>query len=80
MDLPVALKSNLHDVLFAPKSTDLWVANASHDKQPAATQPYAHFNLAQMLESRPDPAAPEIPLPPAAEKSGNREPAVGNSD
>ena len=45
MDLPVALKSNLHDVLFAPKSTDLWVANASHDKQPAATQPYAHFNL-----------------------------------
>jgi hypothetical protein len=63
MDRPVALKSNLHDVLFAPKSTDLWVANASHDKQPAATQPYAHFNLARLLESQPDPASPEIPLP-----------------
>ena len=72
MDQPVALKSNLHDVLFAPKSTDLWVANASHDKQPAATQPYAHFNLAKMLESQPDPASPEIPLPPAAEIIGNR--------
>ena len=72
MDLPVALKSNLHDVLFAPKSTDLWVANASHDKRPAATQPYAHFNLAKMLASRPDPASPEIPLPPPSENIGNR--------
>jgi isopenicillin-N N-acyltransferase like protein len=80
MDLPVALKSNLHDVLFAPKSTDLWVANAGHDKQPAATQPYAHFNLAQMLESRPDLAAPEIPLPEKAQKSDNRSPGVPISD
>jgi hypothetical protein len=74
MDLPVALKSNLHDVLFAPKSTDLWVANASHDKQPAATQPYAHFNLAEMLASQPDPAAPEIPLLPTSGKTGNGSP------
>ncbi|HTU24868.1 MAG TPA: hypothetical protein VMF30_05695, partial [Pirellulales bacterium] len=65
MDLPVALRSNLHDVLFAPQSTDLWVANASHDKQPAATQPYAHFKLTDLLAGRPDPAAPELPLPPA---------------
>jgi hypothetical protein len=72
MDVPVALKSNLHDVLFAPKSTDLWVANASHDKQPAATQPYVHFNLAGLLESQPDPASPEIPLPAQSPNSGNR--------
>jgi isopenicillin-N N-acyltransferase like protein len=80
MDLPVALKSNLHDVLFAPKSTDLWVANASHDKQPAATQPYAHFNLDRLLASKPDPASPEIPLPPAAQNGRNRQPTPGNSD
>ena len=72
MDRPVALKSNLHDVLFAPKCTDLWVANASHDKQPAATQPYAHFNLSQLLESRPDPASPEIPLPAQTANEDNR--------
>jgi hypothetical protein len=74
MDLPVALKSNLHDVLFAPKSTDLWVANASHDKRPAATQPYAHFNLAKMLAGRPDPASPEIPLPAQPSQTDDRSP------
>jgi isopenicillin-N N-acyltransferase like protein len=72
MDLPVALKSNLHDVLFAPKNTDLWVANASHDKQPAATQPYAHFNLRELIQRKPDPAAPVIPLPTSAQNAGNR--------
>ncbi len=66
MDLPVALKSNLHDVLFAPKSTDLWVANASHDRKPAATQPYAHFNLAELLVASPIPRAQAIPLPGGA--------------
>jgi hypothetical protein len=66
MDCPVALKSNLHDVLFAPKSTDLWVANASHDRQPAATQPYRHFNLNELLDRQPDASAPSIPLPSSA--------------
>jgi isopenicillin-N N-acyltransferase like protein len=74
MDQPVALKSNLHDVLFAPKSTDFWVANAGHDKQPAATQPYAHFNLARLLASQPDPASPELPLPVQTSQTGNRAP------
>ena len=58
------MKSNLHDVLFAPKSTDLWVANASHDKQPAAEQPYHQFNLSELLDRKPDPDAREIPLLP----------------
>ncbi len=53
MDCPVAMKSNLHNALFAPKSTDLWVANASHDKRPAAEQPYQHFNLNELLARTP---------------------------
>ncbi|MCA9054106.1 MAG: peptidase C45, partial [Planctomycetaceae bacterium] len=33
MDRGVAMKSNLHNVLFAPASTKFWVANATSDKQ-----------------------------------------------
>jgi len=62
MDCPVAMKSNLHNALFAPKNTDLWVANASHDKRPAAEQKYHEFNLNELLQRRPDPTAREIPL------------------
>ena len=62
MDCPVAMKSNLHDVLFAPKSTKFWVANASHEKQPAATQPYSAFQLTDLLKRVPETSAPEIPL------------------
>src|SRR5262249_8269829 len=35
MDRPVAMKSNLHSVLFETTTTRLWVANASTDGQPA---------------------------------------------
>jgi isopenicillin-N N-acyltransferase like protein len=62
MDCPVAMKSNLHDVLFAPASTKLWVANASVDLKPAAEQPYREFQLSELLARKPDPAAKEIPL------------------
>lgn len=62
MDCPVAMKSNLHSVLFEPKSTKLWVANASADGQPAATQPYYQFQLSELLESSADPKATEIAL------------------
>jgi len=64
MDCPVAMQSNLHDVLFAPKSTDLWIANASRgdQPQPAAKQPYHKFNLRELLQRQPDPGAKEIPL------------------
>ena len=62
MDCPVAMKSNLHNVLFAPKSTRFWVANASIDRKPAAEQKYHQFALSELLQRKPDPAAPEIPL------------------
>ena len=35
MDRPVAMKSNLHSVLFETSTTRFWVANASTDGQPA---------------------------------------------
>lgn len=63
MDCPVAMKSNLHDVLFEPKSTRFWVANATHDKQPAADQKYHAFQLSELLKRAPDSKAPEIPMP-----------------
>jgi len=50
MDCPVAMKSNLHSVLFEPRSTKLWIANASADGQPAATQKYYQFQLSELLE------------------------------
>ncbi len=62
MSRPVAMKSNLHNVLFEPKSTKLWVANASTDKQPAAEQKYFAFQLSELLQRRPEPTSPEIPL------------------
>ncbi|MEX2558782.1 MAG: C45 family peptidase [Pirellulales bacterium] len=60
MDRPVAMKSNLHSVLFEPRSTRFWVANASPDGQPAVTQRYHPFQLSQLLQCRADPAAPQI--------------------
>ena len=62
MDCPVAMKSNLHDVLFAPQSTKFWIANASKDKQPAANQKYYAFRLTELLARTPETTAPEIPL------------------
>ena len=62
MDRPVAMKSNLHNALFEPKSTRFWVANAGADLQPAAERPYQAFQLTELLARKPDPAAPELPL------------------
>ena len=60
MDRPVAMSSNLHDALFEPASTRLWVANASRDCKPAATQPYHAFQLTELLASHPDEKAPRL--------------------
>ena len=65
MDRPVAMKSNLHSVLFETGTTRLWVANASKEGAPAATQPYHEFTFAELLAHRPDPEAPALPPPPA---------------
>lgn len=62
MDCPVAMKSNLHNVLFEPRSTKLWVANASADGQPAATQKYFAFQLSELLKREPDSAAKALPM------------------
>lgn len=61
MDRPVAMKSNLHNVLFEPATTKFWVANASADKRPAAEQKYYSFQLSDLLKRRPDSNSPELP-------------------
>jgi len=53
MKRPVAMKSNLHNVLFAPESLDFWVANAK-GLEPACNQKYTHYNLDNLLNERPE--------------------------
>jgi hypothetical protein len=65
MDRPVAMKSNLHSVLFETKSSRFWVAHASSGGAPAATQPYHPFQLNELLTHRADPNAQTLPPPPA---------------
>jgi len=48
MSRPVAMSSNLHNVLFVPADGVFYVANASHD-QPAADRPYVKYDLRQLL-------------------------------
>lgn len=60
MDRPVAMKSNLHNVLFEPAGTRLWVANASKTGAPAAEQPYRAFRLSDLLQTKPDPEATDL--------------------
>ncbi len=52
MSRPVAMKSNLHSVLFETKSTRLWIANASKDGQPASSQPYHAFQFTELLKHK----------------------------
>jgi hypothetical protein len=49
MDRPVAMKSNLHNVLFAPQTLEFWVANAGANT-PAANEPYTHYSLEKLLD------------------------------
>jgi hypothetical protein len=60
MNRPVAMQSNLHSVLFETRTTRLWVANASTDGEPAASQPYHAFRLTDLLTHTPDEHAPEL--------------------
>jgi isopenicillin-N N-acyltransferase like protein len=66
MDRPVAMKSNLHSVLFETTTTRLWVANASKEGKPAAEQPYHAFQLRELLKHQPDPSSTALPAPPTA--------------
>ncbi len=45
---PVAMSSNLHDVIFGPETLEFWIADAGR-KTAACDEPYAHFNLQQLL-------------------------------
>ncbi len=65
MDRPVAMKSNLHSVLFETTTTRFWVANASKDGKPAAEQPYHAFQLSELLKHQADSSATMLPAPPA---------------
>jgi hypothetical protein len=50
MDRPVAMNSNLHNVLFETSSTKFWVAHAGKDGSPAANQHYLGFQLSELLK------------------------------
>ncbi len=65
MDRPVAMKSNLHSVLFETTTTRFWVANASKDAKPAAEQPYHAFQLSELSKHHADQSAPALPIAPA---------------
>jgi isopenicillin-N N-acyltransferase-like protein len=54
MERPVAMKSNLHNALFEPRSTRMWVANAGPSGEPAAQQKYHRFQLRELLSRQPD--------------------------
>jgi hypothetical protein len=63
MSRPVAMESNLHNVLFVPADGVLYVANASHGK-PAAEMPYMKVDLKKLLS--------EIPQKQAASTASSR--------
>ena len=63
MDRPIAMESNLHNVLFEPATSKFFVANATSDKKPAAEQKYYAFQLSDLLARRPSASSPEIPMP-----------------
>ena len=53
---PVAMESNLHNVLFVPEDGILYVANADH-RRPAADRPYVRLDLNELLKSMIAPSA-----------------------
>jgi hypothetical protein len=53
MSRPVAMESNLHNVLFVPADGVLYIANASHTK-PAAETSYMKIDLKKMLSEIPE--------------------------
>lgn len=52
MSRPVAMESNLHNVLFVPEDGLLYVAHADH-RRPAAERPYVRLDLKALLSSIP---------------------------
>ena len=48
----VSMKSNMHNVLFKPKTLELWVANSTIES-PACNLPYTHYDLKKLMNERP---------------------------
>lgn len=61
---PVAMNSNLHNVLFVPEDGLLYVANASH-KEPAADRPYVKLDLFGLLREM------SVEIPQRKDSNGN---------
>ncbi|MGN6546611.1 MAG: C45 family autoproteolytic acyltransferase/hydrolase [Aureliella sp.] len=53
---PVAMSTNLHNVLFVPEDGVLYIANADHE-HPAAERPYVRLDLNELVRSIDAPAA-----------------------
>ena len=62
MKRPVAMRSNLHNVLFVPQDLVFHVANAK-GRAPACDQPYARYSLRELLDemAKPPPKPGERP-------------------
>ena len=67
MSRPVAMESNLHNVLFVPEDGVFYVANATH-AEPAANQPYVKLDLQELLASFGTALDPKLSLNEAAAK------------
>jgi len=67
MTRPVAMASNLHNVLFAPQSLEFWVAHASGnmrgDKPQACYQPYQAYAMRELMKLMPPAATAPAPRP-----------------
>ncbi len=58
MTRPVCMTSNIQSVLFAPDTLDFWVANADSQNVASHTR-YTKYNLRDLLDADPAPAASE---------------------
>ena len=62
MSRPVAMSSNLHNVLFVPEDGVFYVANVDH-MHPAAEMPYVRMDLLELLQQLPSKTtSPKTPL------------------
>lgn len=66
MRRPVAMRSNLHNVLFVPQELAFHVANA-RGRSPACDQPYTRYSLRELLDEM------SKPLPQPAKRERRRE-------
>jgi hypothetical protein len=66
MDAPVAMNSNLHNVLMQPATGKLWIAHAAADKSPAWRQRRHALDFAALRRQPAPTGVPALPPPPPA--------------